>query len=179
MKPTNTKHFDESDYVTLKAQLSLHAAMLRGLCHQSDGVLVAPPQLSIDRDIVADVGTLEAHVAELQSRLGGIAPAFQPASTPAADGETYLQNISRRGKGPGKNPSCYFNDAPNDGPVVAEVKRQLAEHGCSSIPELNAKLACDTAKAALDKAANRKGIHLDCLVALHNRAAAKLATFRK
>jgi hypothetical protein len=75
MKTHDLKNFDQSDAFTLSAQLSLHAAYLRGLIHTSSGKLINPPELEKGDD-VTNIKILEGHCTELETRLGGNAPTF-------------------------------------------------------------------------------------------------------
>ena len=151
MTPNNLKNLDQSEVMTLCGQLQLHAGHLRGLVHTAEGALVSPPSLS--SDIIGNVGLLESHITELETRLGGIAPAFQSASTPAK---------STAAKPPGK------------GDMLSQA---FTQHGVASAPELNTKLALDEAAAALAKAP-ATGIDRDCAKARFDKATANLAAFK-
>ena len=124
MKVINTKNLDQDEARTLIAQLGLHAAQLRGLLSNGNAETIQPPPLAADDDI-AGIDLLVKHITELETRLGGSAPAFNLATRAAFR--------SQSGSAAGRLDSASSK--------LSLTGRVLKARGVGSLPELRAKLS--------------------------------------
>jgi hypothetical protein len=127
MKAHDLNSLDQADALALRSRLQLHAANLRGLLHTAEGQFVSPPALTADGDALADIPKLEAHITELEAKLGGTAPSFSEAA-PA----------SKPSKAPAFPP---FADTGKGGKKMTLTEKVLAAKGAKSLAELSEREA--------------------------------------